>query len=362
MGFLAIVAGLTLLIILHELGHWAVAQWCGMQTPVFSIGFGSPYIVLFRWRGTEFRLSPWLLGGYVALPEMADETTVKEYLKENGQDPANFKQFKIWQRSAVAVAGVVMNVLTALVLSFMLFAFVGMPDHKPVDAYISGLSSSNTIARDAGLQSGDIIESVDGQPVRSPADLVKLVSAHKGTPAEFVVVRGGQKLVVTVTPDQDGRIGIAIGQHVEKRYRQVSIGQAAVNSLEFNGNMTWQMVKGLGMMLHIIPAPKELPAGATDVHGFVAIVQVGNMAYNDGLYSFVLMLVLLSMNLAIFNILPIPLLDGGYLLFYAIEAIRGKPLQREVQQSILFVFFVLLIGLMLFGLFNDIFNPINFGK
>jgi membrane-associated protease RseP (regulator of RpoE activity) len=362
MGFLAIVAGLTLLIVLHELGHWAVAQWRGMQAPVFSIGFGSPYIVLFRWRGTEFRLTPWLLGGYVALPEMADETTVKDYLKESGQDPSSFKQYKIWERSAVAVAGVVMNVLTALVLSFILFAFVGMPDHRARDAYIAGLSSSNTIARDAGLQSGDIVVSVDGQPVRSPQDLIKLVSAHKGTPAEFVVSRGGQTVAVTVTPDQDGRIGIAIGAHIEKRYKQVGVGEAGLEALKFNGDMTWQMFRGLGMMLHIIPAPKELPAGATDVHGFVAIVQVGNMAYNDGLYSFVLMLVLLSMNLAIFNILPIPLLDGGYLLFFAIEAIRGKPLRREVQQSVLFVFFVLLIGLMLFGLFNDIFNPIDFGK
>src|SRR5262249_34846180 len=112
----------------------------------------------------------------------------------------------------------------------------------------------------------------------------------------------------------------------------------------------------------IVPAPKNLPAGATDVHGIVAIVQIGNSAYNAGLYSFVMMLVLISMNLAIFNILPIPALDGGYLLFFAIEAIRGKPLPRELQQRILVLFFALLIGLMFLGLFNDIFKPVNFGK
>lgn len=362
MGILAMVAGLALLIILHEFGHWAVAQWRGMQTPVFSIGFGSPYIVLGRWRGTEFRLTPWLLGGYVSLPEMADETTVKDYMKENGQDPSQFKQFKIWERSAVAVAGVVMNILTAVVLSFLLFAMVGTPDYLARDAYVADLSTTNTIARDAGLQPGDVIRFVDGQIVKSPEDLIKLISAHKGTPAALVVERGNLRMNITITPDKDGKIGIAIGAHVDRQYKKMGVGAAAVESVKFNANMTWQMVRGIGMMLHIVPAPKDLPAGATDVHGIVAIVQIGNSAYNAGLYSFVMMLVLISMNLAIFNILPIPVLDGGYLLFFAIEAVRGKPLKREVQQSILLLFFVLLIGLMLFGLFNDIFKPINFGK
>ncbi len=356
------IAGLSLLIVLHEFGHWAVAQWRGMQTPVFSIGFGSPYIVLGRWRNTEFRLTPWLLGGYVSLPEMADETTLREYMKENGQDPSQFKQFKIWERSAVAVAGVAMNVLTAVVLAFGLFAFVGMPDYRPLDAYVSDLSTTNMIAKNAGLQVGDVVVSVDGQPVTKPEDLIKLVSAHKGTPAQLIVERAGQRVPVTVTPDANGRIGIVIGAHVDRQYKKMGVGEAAVESVKFNANMVGQMFKGLGMMLHIVPAPKDLPAGATDVHGIVAIVQVGNSAYNAGFYSFVMMLVLISMNLAIFNILPIPVLDGGYLLFFAIEAVRGKPLPRELQQRIMVIFFLLLMGLMLFGLFNDIFKPVNFGK
>lgn len=362
MGIIAMIAGLALLIVLHELGHWAVAQWRGMQTPVFSIGFGRPYIVLGRWRGTEFRLTPWLLGGYVSLPEMADETTVKEYLKENGQDPTRFKQFKVWERAAVAVAGVTMNVLVAVVITFGLFAFAGTPDVRPTDAYVAELSKSNPIAHDAGLQPGDIVVSVDGQAVHSPADLMRLLTTHKGTPAQLVIERGGRQMPVTVTPNADGRIGIAIGAHVERSFKRITVGEAAVATLRFNRDVCVQMVKGIGMMLHIVPTPKDLPEGATDVHGLVAIVQVGNTAYNAGWYSFCMMLVLISLNLAIFNILPVPLLDGGYLIFLALEKIRGKPLNREVQGLLFLVFAMLLVGLFLLGLFNDLFKPINFGK
>ena len=190
MGIFAMIAGLTLLIVLHEFGHWFVARMLGFQTPIFSIGFGKPYIVLFRKWGTEFRLTPGLLGGYVALPEMGDESTGKEFMKANGLDPATYehKTFAIWKRSAVAVAGVTMNFITAIALIFGLLAFVGKPHYTVTDTFIAEVSTTNTtIARDAGLQANDVFVAVDGQPVASPNDVIKLVNAHKGTPAVITV-------------------------------------------------------------------------------------------------------------------------------------------------------------------------------
>jgi regulator of sigma E protease len=361
MGIIAMIAGLTLLILVHEFGHWLVAQLLGFKTPVFSIGFGKPYIVVGRWRNTEFRLSPWLLGGYVALPEMGDETTVKEYMTQNGQDPTQYKHFAVWKRAAVAVAGVVMNVITALVLVFALFAAVGKPHYEAVNAYIGDFAPGTSIARDAGFQPKDVIVSIDGQPVKSGSDVVRLMAPHKGTPVTIEVQRAGEAATrsITVTPNADGRIGIALGETREAKFERMSVGTAAVESAKFNTDMVGKMISGLGMMVGLVETPKDLPAGATEVHGIVAIVQIGATAFDNGLFSFIMMLAIISLNLAVMNILPIPVLDGGHLMFLGIEKLMGRPINREIQARIMMFFMALLLMLMVFAVFNDIFNPIK---
>jgi len=361
MGIIAMIAGLTLLILVHEFGHWLVAQLLGFKTPVFSIGFGKPYIVIARWRNTEFRLSPWLLGGYVALPEMGDETTVKEAMQQNGEDPANYKYFAVWKRAAVAVAGVVMNVITALVLVFALYAIAGKPHYTSVDTYVGDFAPGTSIARDAGLQPNDVFVSVDGQPVKSPRDVVTAVSSHKGTPVTIVVQRAGEATTrsITLTPNADGKVGIAIGEHQKLEFERIGVVGAAVESAKWNVDMFGRMFNGLGMMVGLVETPKDLPAGATEVHGIVAIVQIGATAYANGLFSFIMMLAVISLNLAMMNILPIPVLDGGHLLFLGIEKVMGKPINRGIQQRIMMFFMMLLLMLMVYAVFNDIFNPIK---
>src|ERR1700734_334186 len=129
LGLAAVVLGLMFLIVGHEFGHWIVARLCGMWTPVFSIGFGPRKysLILGKFWDTEFRLSPIPLGGYVALPEMGDETSSEEIARSLGTEPRTFKKFPIWQRLLVAVAGVVMNIIIAAVLFFGIFAFKGQP-------------------------------------------------------------------------------------------------------------------------------------------------------------------------------------------------------------------------------------------
>ncbi len=365
MGILAMIAGLCLLILIHEAGHWLVARCFGFQTPVFSIGFFSwPKLVLGRFWNTEFRITPWLFGGYVALPELADETTAREWLQENGQDASSYRQFAIWKRALVAAAGVTFNVIAAVLFTFLLFATYGERLENVTDVYVADLDPRNHVARDAGIKPNDVILAVDGQPVESPADLVRLITAQqgKGTSLELLISRPGQgELPISVKPGPDGRIGVRIGAHTETSYSPLSVPEAAGKALSFNAEMPVRMLAGIGMMIGIVPVPEGVPEGATDVHGVVAIVQIGAMAYEQGFYSFVMLLVLISWNLVILNILPIPVLDGGYLLLLAVEKVRGKPLPRELQGRIFMIFFVLLMALMLYGLANDIFKPVNFG-
>src|SRR5262249_49335550 len=365
MSFLVMIAALMLLILIHEFGHWIVARKLGFSTPVYSIGFGKPYLVIGRKWGTEFRVTPWLLGGYVAIPELGDESSAKEFMAAHGFDTSGYtyKFHPVWKRTLVAIAGVAMNVLFALVVTFGLLAAVGKPYADVKDVFISNVNANPavTIARDAGLQSNDVIVAVDGQAVKSPNDLVKLVTAHKGTPAVLTVQRPGESAprTITVVPNADGKIGIAIGAHQELKFEKVGVGQAAGQSVTYNVDLAKQMLKGLGMLLHIVPKPADLPDAATEVHGIVAIVQIGATALGFGPYIFIDFLVRISMMLAVMNILPVPLLDGGYLLFLGLEKLRGKPLSKETQSRILGVSFFLLMGLMLLGLFNDVFKPVK---
>ncbi len=344
-GHWAMLGGLILLIVAHEFGHWFVARALGFDVPTFSIGFGSnPRIVLGRFWGTQFQITPWLIGGYVKI------------------DPsdANFQSKAIWKRGAVMVAGVTMNVLLAVALMFVLFVGFGQRDYAYQSVSISGVSTTVTIAADAGLRAGDEFVSVDGQTIATPQDLQRVLGAHKGVPASITVKRGADVLTYTVTPDKDGHIGIAIGGKVAPVYKKMGPLTAFTEAVKFNANLLKQMFVGLGMMLKIVPPPAGAPEGATDMHGLVAIVQFGAMAFNDGLYSFLQMLVLISMNLAFFNILPIPMLDGGHVMFLGIEKLRGKPLARQTQVAVSNLFFLLLILLMVWGLFNDVFHPVNF--
>lgn len=346
-GHWAMLGALVLMIVVHEFGHWFVARSFGFHAPVFSIGFGSkPRIVFGKFWGTEFQMTPWLFGGFVQI------------------DPGNddFRSKAIWKRASVLVAGVTMNVVTAVALLFALYATVGEQKMVPIGVAVHQVVGGSA-AEKAGLQKGDEFVNIDGRAIAAPSDLQQALAAHTdGTAAAVTVKRSGSDVTVNVNPDGNGRIGVGMAIKQEPIYVKMSVPDAAVKSVTFTWDISKKMVEGIGMMLKIVPPPDNLPAGATDVHGVVAIVQMGQMAYDNGLYSFVILVVLMSMNLAIFNILPIPVLDGGHLLFLAWEKVTGKAVSPEVMGRINFVFFALLIGLGLLGLYNDIAAPINIGK
>ncbi|MBS1996885.1 MAG: site-2 protease family protein, partial [Cyanobacteria bacterium SZAS LIN-2] len=317
-GILVMILSLTFLITIHEAGHWIVARLLGFQTPVFSIGFGPRKwsIVLGKFWDTEFRLAPILAGGYVSLPEMQDETTAKELSKQQGAELKELRFFPVWKRIAVALAGVTFNFIGAVAMLFMLFAFMGEPSMKVDSTLVKGLDTTVTIARDAGLQPGDTFVSVGGKTVVSPDDLGKALSASKGQPVVVVVKRGGQDVSVNVTPNQDGHIGVALDVNGQQIFVPVSVGKAAGDAGRVTTSLLGQTAKGIGMMLHIVPRPAEIPASAMEVRGIVGIVQMGGAAFGMGIFNFVWFLVVISVNLIIMNLLPLPVLDGGHVVFF----------------------------------------------
>lgn len=357
-GILSMIVGIMFLILIHEFGHWIVARMLGFQTPVFSIGFGkrSWSLVLGKFWDTEFRLSPILLGGYVSIPELQDETTAKEMLGDKLKD---YTFFPVWKRMAVAVAGVTMNILFAIVAIAALFAFIGQPKMEINSTNVRALDPAVTIAQDAGLKPGDVFVSVDGQPIKLPEDLLKAVQAKKNEPTTILVSRNGAPVAVQVTPNADGRIGVQIGVDAVQTNEKMDAWTATKTGVSTSFNRMGAMLKGFGMMLGIVEKPAAMPDAALEMHGIVGIVQVGAQAFDQGMFAFVWMLAMISLNLAIINILPIPMLDGGHMLFFTIEKIRGKPIAIETRNRISSVFFMLLVGLMVWGLVNDIVKPIQ---
>lgn len=355
-GIITMVLGLCLLITIHELGHWLVARLFGFQTPVFSIGFGKREwsLVLGTFWQTEFRIAPILAGGYVSIPELLDETSLNEIAKQNGEAPKTYRTFPVWQRIAVAAAGVTFNVISALIMVFALFAIWGQPDYKVSSTYIRDLSPTVLVATGAGLQPKDQFVSVGGAPIVSPDDLSKALKSNKGQPVEVVVKRGGGEVNVTLTPTADGTIGIVIGANGERVYKPLGVGEAAAKSVTVTGDTLVMTVKGMGMMVGLVPKPANISDKDMEVRGIVGIVQMGAGTLDTGVFDFVWFLVVISLNLAVMNILPIPMLDGGHIVFFLWEGVTGKPVNAAIKARLSNIFVMLLLSLFLLGLFNDL--------
>lgn len=364
-AILVMILGLSLLIAVHELGHWFVARLFGFQTPVFSIGFGKREhsLVLGTFWETEFRLAPILLGGYVSIPELQDETTAQEMLKGESKP---FRVFPVWQRICVAAAGVVFNIISAALILFALFTFIGQPSLNVKDTYIKDLSTQITVARDAGLKANDHFVSVAGASVKTPEDVQKALAAHKGESVPVVVERdngtasagsgqGKTQVTIQLTPDKDGHIGVSLVADGERVFNAVPLGKAAGDAVDITGKAIWGTVKGFGMLLHIVDRPAGVSDKDMQVHGVIGIVQMGAGALGSGIFDFGWFLVMISINLAVLNILPLPILDGGHIVFLLIEKIRGgKPVDAQLRARLYNIFGMLLLALFLLGLFNDL--------
>lgn len=356
LAILLMIGVLSLLIVVHEMGHYFVARFFGFQTPVFGFGlpFG-PYAVLGRKWGTEFRLHACMLGGYVAIPELGDETNLEETF---GMPLAPFRKFPVWQRALVAVAGVAMNVLFAYLIMLSMFLTLGQPLQPTV---VHALVKSNPIAYAAGIKSGDTVTAINGVGIDSPDDAVHNLTSHKLEKVEVSVERNGMPLTFNMVTNVEGHVGMALISTGSITYRKVegSLTHVAWFAFQRLCKLTGNMLDALGQMLsglfkvHVDKTGQET-AGLQDLHGVLAVVKVGADIAKRDWSQLLIFTVLISMDLAILNLLPWPALDGGHLAFMALEAIRGRPISERAHGEITKWGFVSLLFLMAVVMVNDI--------
>jgi regulator of sigma E protease len=342
---------LSVVVFVHEFGHYWVARRNGVRIEVFSIGFGPELFGTEDRHGTRWKFSAIPLGGYVKMLGDADAASATVDLNAARQ-PDSFPAKSVWQRMAIVVAGPAANFVFAIVALAILFAVVGRP-FTPAEV---GDVQAGSPAAAAGLLPGDRIVSVEGEAVESFEALQVIVRESAGKPLALVVEREGQSLELTVTPSaseiedrfgnryQVGLIGVSRGG-VE--YRRSSPFLALFEATAETGRMVGGTLYALGEMV-------VGSRGTQELGGPLRIAQMSGQIAQDGFVPALWFTAVLSINLGLINLFPIPLLDGGHLLLYGIEAARGRPL-TERSQEIAFRFgLAMVLSLMVFATWNDL--------
>lgn len=354
MSILAAIAVLAVLILVHELGHFMAARLQGIYANRFSLGFGP---ILWKYQGpeTEYAVRAIPLGGFVGFPDDDPDSDIPP------NDPNLLRNRPILDRAIVISAGVIANLVFAY---FLLVAQVGMVgisqfNYQPGVVVPKLAPESSLVATEAGLKPRDIILAVDGQELEANPEgitfLMKAIQNHPNQPLQMRIQRQKQTLLLKVIPepgiDGKGKIGVQLSPNGEEvRKRAGSLLEVFSRGAEEYQRITVLTLEGFGQLL------SNFGETAEQVSGPVAIVAIGADIARSNAVNLLQFAALISINLAIINILPLPALDGGQLAFLLIEGLRGKPLPMEVQQNIMQTGLVLLLGLGVFLIIRDTAN------
>lgn len=343
----AFVIVLGVLIFFHELGHFLVARLFGVGVEKFSLGFG-PRIFGKKIGITDYRISAIPLGGYVKMVGEEPDADV-----DPERVPLSFTHKSVWKKILIVAAGPFFNVLLAVLIFYGIFLFSGNIVLKPV----IGEVQENSPAMAAGLQSGDVIQRIEGQPVDSWDAMAGLISGSKGEPLQVVVTRDGQLRELTVRPElrkTKNIFGEDVPRYVVGITAAGEVHTQALGPFESIGQSVVQTYKIVELTVVSVIKIIEGTVSTKTIGGPIMIAELAGQQAKQGVLNLLFFIALISVNLAILNILPIPVLDGGHLLFFFIELIIGRPVSirvREVaQQAGMFV----LILLMIFVFYNDI--------
>jgi regulator of sigma E protease len=351
---------LTIVVFFHELGHFLVARWCGIKVLAFSIGFG-PEIVGFNDRyGTRWKIAAVPLGGYVkffgddnaaSVPDHAAAAGMSESEK---QDSFIFKP--VGSRAAVVAAGPIANFVLAIAIFAGVFMIVGKQSTSArVDTVQAG-----SAALSAGFKPGDLVLAINGEKIDSFSDMQRIVSVSAGEPLEVAVERGGVPLTLKATPelkeikDNFGNVHRLGVLGISRSMAPGDIKTQKVGPLQaivMGAQETWFVVDRTLSYIGGVFTGRE---SADQLGGPIRIAQVSGQVATAGFAALIHLTAVLSVSIGLLNLFPIPLLDGGHLLFYGIEAARGRPLSERAQEFGFRIGLALVLMLMIFATFNDI--------
>jgi regulator of sigma E protease len=351
---------LTIVVFFHELGHFLVARWAGVKVLTFSVGFGPELFGFNDRHGTRWKVSAIPLGGYVKF--FGDDTEASTPSSEAlasmtaEEREGSFHHKKVGPRAAIVAAGPIANFILAIVIFTCLFTFFGKPS---TTARVDKIEA-NSAAAAAGFQVGDIVTSIDGKQIGSFSDMQRVVSVRAGEQLNFVVKRGDAAVQLKGTPElrevkdafgNTHRLGVlgitratAPGDVVTERVDPATAAWLGVKE-------TWFVVERTFAYIGGVFSGRE---AADQVGGPLRIAQISGQVATIGLAALIHLTAVLSISIGLLNLFPVPLLDGGHLLFYAVEAARGRPLSERAQEVGFRIGLALVLMLMVFATYNDI--------
>ncbi|MEZ5788753.1 MAG: RIP metalloprotease RseP [Xanthobacteraceae bacterium] len=351
---------LTVVVFFHELGHFLVARLCRIRVLVFSLGFGPELIGRNDNKGTRWKISAVPLGGYVKFlgddnaASVPDAEAVAAMPEEERKQ--TFLAKPVWARAAVVVAGPLANFLLAIVIFAGIFMFHGK---QIATARVDSVQPGSAAAA-AGIKAGDLVTAVDGQPVASFNELQRTVGINAGRTLQVTVDRAGRELTFSATPklteikDRFGnvhRLGVLGVTRSVKPEDAVVEKAGPLQALWMGAQETWFVTSRTLSYIGGVFTGRE----ATDqLGGPIRIAQVSGQVASAGFVALLNLAAILSVSIGLLNLFPVPLLDGGHLLFYGIEAVRGRPLSERAQEFGFRIGFAIVVMLMIFATFNDI--------
>jgi regulator of sigma E protease len=351
---------LSIVVFFHELGHFVVARWCGVRVLTFSIGFG-PEIVGFNDRhGTRWKIAAIPLGGYVKFfgdenaASVPDAAAIAAMSEEERR--LSFVHKSVLERAAIVAAGPLANFLLAVVI----FALVFMTFGKQITSARVDSIQPESAAAAAGFRPGDLVVEIDGRTIESFTDMQRIVAGSAGRPLNVTIDRGGARTTLRAVPDlrevkdrfgnvhRIGVLGISRSMTPDDvRTEKVPPLKALVMGVD----ETWTVIERTMAYLAGVVIGRE---SADQLGGPIRIAQVSGQVASLGLDALINLAAVLSVSIGLLNLFPIPLLDGGHLLFYAIEAVRGRPLSERAQELGFRIGLAIVLMLMTYATFNDI--------
>ncbi len=356
---------LTIVVFFHELGHFAVARWCGVKVDAFSVGFGRELFGRTDAKGTRWKLCAIPLGGYVkfAGDENAASVPSRELIAQMSEEERRtaFIAKPVWQRAAVVAAGPIANFLLGIFIFSALFMSAGKQGIVPVVEEVF----AGRAAERGGLLPGDIVKEIDGRTIDTFSELRQVVLMSANKPLVFEVERGGDLVDLTVTPDarekevflgerqMAGDIGLrgSSDPQYTVRIKYGPLGALGEGTLE-----TYRIIEGTIDYVWGMITQRQ---SADQLGGPIRVAQISGKVAEHGILPLISLAAVLSVSIGLINLAPVPILDGGHLVFFAAEALRGKPLSDRVQDVGFRIGLGLVLMLMVFVTWKDILRLVS---
>jgi regulator of sigma E protease len=355
-NILSFVVIISVIVFIHEFGHYWVAKKFGVRIESFSIGFGKE---MFGWNdkhGTRWKIGWAPLGGYVKMfgDESAASTPDNDKLRSMSDDEKKHAFFyqKLYKRFLIVLAGPAANFITAIVILTFFFVVYGRPETKPIIETVV----ENSAAAELGLKKGDEIIELDGNKIERFEQIKGVVSLSPNIPISITYLRDGKEVKTTITPKsvetksifgdvaKIGLIGITASI---AEYKKLGVVESVSASVNETYDISKKTLQAIGQMI-------TGQRSAQEISGILRIADYSGKSVDQGFRMVFWFMAIISINLGLVNLFPIPMLDGGHLFFYLVECVRGRPLSEKTQEYFFRFGFFILMSLMLFATFNDL--------